>query len=159
MSVCTKHPELLGERYATGACKGCGRLAANAWRRRNLDRAKEGSAKQRAISPEKGRALANARYLANPGLWRIRQLRLRGFTPETFARAKEAQGNACAICGCDLIKLPSKHVHADHDHATNTPRGVLCNHCNHGLGNFADRPETLIQAAWYLMNPTLKGKV
>lgn len=50
----------------------------------------------------------------------------------------------CELCG-------SEHkLHMDHDHETGLFRGVLCQNCNHGLGNFKDNPERLLSAVDYL---------
>lgn len=50
----------------------------------------------------------------------------------------------CVICG-DSGKLV-----VDHDHQTGKVRGMLCNHCNRGLGHFRDDPMLLEFAAQYL---------
>jgi hypothetical protein len=50
----------------------------------------------------------------------------------------------CVICG-DTGALV-----VDHDHKTGVVRGMLCNHCNRGLGHFRDDPELLEFAAQYL---------
>jgi len=50
----------------------------------------------------------------------------------------------CVICG-DQTKLV-----VDHDHVTGKVRGLLCNHCNRGLGHFRDSPMLLEFAAQYL---------
>lgn len=50
----------------------------------------------------------------------------------------------CVICG-----IEGKLV-VDHNHTTNEVRGLLCNHCNLGLGNFKDDPMLLEFAAQYL---------
>ena len=39
----------------------------------------------------------------------------------------------------------------DHDHKTNKIRGMLCNRCNQGLGQFKDDPELLEYARIYLL--------
>ena len=52
---------------------------------------------------------------------------------------------SCTICGenDDLV--------VDHDHKTNKIRGMLCNHCNRGLGHFKDDPDLLEYARIYLL--------
>lgn len=67
-----------------------------------------------------------------------------GFTAEMFAERFAAQNGLCAICGV------APATDADHDHATKQPRGVLCGHCNRGLGHFFDDPAKLQSAADYL---------
>ena len=52
----------------------------------------------------------------------------------------------CIICGSeeDLV--------VDHCHEKNIIRGMLCNHCNRGLGHFRDDPELLEFARIYLLS-------
>ena len=71
------------------------------------------------------------------------------FPPELFETRFDEQGKICAIC-----KSPNAGgrgaFHADHNHQTNQPRGVLCHNCNVALGNFKDDPELLKAAIEYL---------
>lgn len=57
------------------------------------------------------------------------------------------QGETCAICYEYLD--PSK-MHIDHCHETGKVRGLLCQQCNHGLGNLRDSPELARRASLYL---------
>ena len=74
-----------------------------------------------------------------------------GTTPE--------QVSALAACGCAICARPltvekdagkESRAVVDHCHAGSGFRGVLCNYCNLGLGNFRDSPDFLRKAANYL---------
>jgi hypothetical protein len=56
------------------------------------------------------------------------------FPPKLFDERFNEQGQACAIC-----KNPDAGgrgaFHADHNHDSSQPRGVLCHNCNVALGN------------------------
>jgi hypothetical protein len=54
----------------------------------------------------------------------------------------------CVICGA------AEQLVVDHDHVTGEVRGMLCNHCNRGLGHFRDDPVLLEFAAQYLYAST-----
>lgn len=67
-----------------------------------------------------------------------------GLTPGDFDALLAKQGFLCPIC----LKRPA--VHVDHDHATGIVRGILCEMCNGGLGQFRDNHETIENAIHYL---------
>ena len=71
----------------------------------------------------------------------------RGITPEELIQACERQGGVCPICTQD-IDLQNSAI--DHNHRTNTFRGVLCRQCNRALGMFKDSPTILQRAVDYL---------
>ena len=71
-----------------------------------------------------------------------------GVTQATLAAMLAAQHNACAIC--KRLFSPQLPVHIDHDHRTNTVRGLLCPACNLGLGQFGDDWLRLLSAITYL---------
>lgn len=50
----------------------------------------------------------------------------------------------CVICGSNEALV------VDHDHVSGKVRGMLCGHCNRGLGHFKDDPELLEFARIYL---------
>ena len=83
---------------------------------------------------------------------RGRELKLRaayGITIADFDRMLADQGGACAICRTTK-PLGVGTFHVDHDHATNSIRGLLCHHCNIMLGNAGDSAERLRLGADYL---------
>lgn len=78
--------------------------------------------------------------------------RVYGIPIERYDEMLRQQNGVCAICH----NPPDKHekLVVDHNHTTGHIRGLLCKHCNWGLGNFKDSPENLINAAKYLKNST-----
>jgi hypothetical protein len=74
-----------------------------------------------------------------------------GFSAADRDELLAEQGGVCAICG---TSEPSEgRWHLDHDHATDEVRGVLCPHCNKGLGHFKDDTQSLLAAVAYLTSP------
>ena len=90
------------------------------------------------------------RYKDNPEIvWKHKIKNKYGISPEDYDRMFLEQKGVCKICG----SLPdSKHgrLHIDHDHSTDTVRGLLCTQCNQGIGYFKDDPLRLELAAIYL---------
>ena len=72
-----------------------------------------------------------------------------GITELEFYSLLEQQNNCCAICG-SKVAGGRGDWHVDHCHESGKIRGLLCHHCNTGLGLFRDSPELLILAAEYL---------
>lgn len=64
---------------------------------------------------------------------------------EDLIKLKATQ-TKCLICNSD------EKLVVDHDHKTEKIRGMLCNHCNRGLGHFRDNQELLEKAKDYLKN-------
>lgn len=67
-----------------------------------------------------------------------------GFTETQLQLILKSQNGCCAICD------KATDLHADHNHETNKPRGLLCGECNRGLGLFYDKVEWLQKAIDYL---------
>lgn len=120
------------------------------------EKARERARQWAQANPEKTRARMAAWVKANPEK-RKAQARKRntGFTATLFEASLLTQGACCAICRRDLTEVTGRHRHADHDHAANLPRGVLCNSCNVGLGMFKDDPAILRRAIAYLERPPI----
>ena len=67
---------------------------------------------------------------------------------------KEAQDGKCAIChNPETRKIHGRvtDLAVDHDHETGVVRGLLCHRCNFILGLAKDKPQTLLDAAAYLL--------
>jgi hypothetical protein len=76
----------------------------------------------------------------------IRRGKYRNAISDEALKELIASTQACVICGHKEEKLV-----VDHDHVTKKVRGMLCNHCNRGLGHFRDDPELLEFAKLYLL--------
>jgi|SRR5688572_165722 len=70
-------------------------------------------------------------------------------TIEEFHAIQQEQDFKCAICN----GKPKANgvLYVDHCHDTQTVRGLLCNTCNAGLGQFSDSIELLKSAISYLL--------
>ena len=74
-----------------------------------------------------------------------------GVSLERLRGMMDSQLGCCNICGESLIVPESPKAYSiDHNHKTGEVRGLLCNQCNLGLGQFKDNPYLLIKAAEYL---------
>lgn len=83
-----------------------------------------------------------------------------GITLEQYDAVLAVQNGACAVCETKdpgRTTRPDKDAEGkrrffcvDHDHETGRLRGLLCHHCNTGLGHFKDSPALLISAINYL---------
>lgn len=75
-----------------------------------------------------------------------------GITDAQVTFLMRKQHGTCAICSVSLVwgSKASYGACVDHCHLTGTVRGLLCYHCNRGLGLFMDNPAFLEAAASYL---------
>lgn len=71
-----------------------------------------------------------------------------GITKEEKEEMVRMQGNRCALCGVKFSD--SKEINVDHCHTNGGIRGILCRHCNVGLGHFKDSPKLLRRAIKYI---------
>lgn len=69
-----------------------------------------------------------------------------GMSPQDLERLLVEQEGLCAICARAIQDDP----HIDHNHNSGKVRGLLCHHCNVGLGNFQDSAAILEKAKEYL---------
>ena len=110
---------------------------------------KEATQRYLATHRDEVNARNRARYTTDGR--REKQLRDRfGITAEYYWKLWNEQKGLCKICGkpqCVGTKLD-----VDHDHFTGKVRGLLCRHCNAGIGLLKDSVGLLQQALRYLLD-------
>jgi Recombination endonuclease VII len=124
------------QRYAADPAKEIRRVGR--WRKRNAQRYADYQKKRRSRPEVK--AADRAGHLK----------RKFGLTPAEYEAKLAAQGGGCALCGRE--PTPDRQLDIDHDHRTGAVRGLVCNRCNQGLGQFGDDPICLAHAAAYLLH-------
>jgi hypothetical protein len=67
-----------------------------------------------------------------------------------YVQLLEKQSNKCAICSTTKPLGNHSVFVVDHCHVTGKVRGLLCNHCNTGLGKLGDTIESIEKALSYL---------
>lgn len=162
-----------GDEYQTTGhnskrCKDCLPAYQNAqnkkYRDKNRDRLNAFYRAQRAADPEKYRARAKEKRLADPERQAEYQKRYQekhrvkialkrrcyvfGITMDELLSHFESQGGCCAIC-VKPLDLEGR-FDVDHCHNTGRVRGILCLHCNRGIGMLRDDPTICEMAATYL---------
>jgi hypothetical protein len=74
-----------------------------------------------------------------------------GLSDAEFTALLASQDYRCAICKTPIAEGNGHNgLHVDHCHKTGAVRGLLCGHCNTGLGRFRDDPALLRAAIKYL---------
>lgn len=106
----------------------------------------------------------NARSRTKPGysMYQARYQRMRkyGLDESSYLSLFEAQAHRCKICKATVTPY-TRSAHVDHNHVPGFEamppaekrqhiRGILCAHCNAGLGHFRDDVCRLGAAAEYL---------
>ncbi len=121
-------------------CRECSNARYNEWFGENKEYARAQARKN-----------AKKRYSTSEGREKIRRQRIScmfGLPPDTYDMMVWDQAALCAIC---RGLCPSgKNLSVDHCHKTGKARGLLCQHCNHGLGKFKDDIELMKKAINYL---------
>lgn len=81
--------------------------------------------------------------------WAVKYNRRKnGWTEELFNATLKKQNYRCAICNIDSPSPSGKRDwHADHDHLTGKPRGILCSSCNTLLGRIENKEKDWFKKA------------
>jgi Recombination endonuclease VII len=113
-------------------CRECEAKSYQAYKDDNSDKLKKSWNKSSKSRYEKDRK----KILA----WRY------GLTLKEYDQMLYDQDGKCKICKAEPVTVLS----VDHCHYTGKVRGLLCSHCNTGLGMFKDDPLLLAEAIKYL---------
>ena len=117
-------------------CKSCLRQYARTWRANNRERFLQKSRDYYAANKDKHRTYRErSRYKIDPEAFRAQKM--------------EEQEGRCGICRV-LFSETKRGAFIDHDHRTDSPRGLLCDHCNRLIGDARENPDTLASAISYL---------
>lgn len=126
------------------------------WKKKNPEKAREYARKYRAKNRKRINAQINKWKRDRPEHtaeqeWKYYLKKTYGMTPDEWQAMYDAQLGLCGICGGP--DLTERRLAVDHCHKTKEIRGLLCNHCNRGLGFFDDDPDVLLRARdWVLKN-------
>lgn len=77
-------------------------------------------------------------------------LRRYGLTKSEWSQRLQKQNDLCALCREPGRTGKYGKLNVDHCHETGRVRGLLCNRCNHALGNLGDNAEGLARALAYV---------
>lgn len=87
---------------------------------------------------------------------RIRRIESYGWTEIDYKHELVRQQFSCAGC---LISITEETANIDHNHNTDTVRGLLCKHCNWALGHLRDTRSTLHRLSAYLERDRTKTSI
>ena len=73
-----------------------------------------------------------------------------GISLQQYNELLVKQFHRCAICFCDESEAYRGLLYVDHCHSTGNVRGLLCHHCNTGVGKMRESVEILKSAINYL---------
>jgi hypothetical protein len=146
-------------------CTVCGQAyEAHLWHIKNNERVSAHRAEQYRANPEfKARELARLATAQRTKSWkdrydplksRFKKVKVKyGLTRADLESRFAAQDAKCAICSDTLSLTEKRGFHVDHVEPKGLEkyvRGLLCKHCNPGLGHFQDDGERMSTAIQYL---------
>lgn len=128
-------------------CRECRKAACRAWYGLNIETERQRARDRMRVYGPKDRERNKKWALENPVKAREHSRRkLLGkkynMTIEEHDALFASQGFACAACGADAPNS-KKGWSTDHCHLSGKVRGILCHHCNVGIGHAKDNTETL----------------
>jgi hypothetical protein len=100
-------------------------------------------------------AIARNKRVADPVATQVRDKKYHlrygyGLTRPQYDSLLEKQKGLCAVCDA-----PLDPAYVDHCHTSGAVRGLLCKHCNFGIGHFKEDVFIIENAIQYLLNKRL----
>ena len=129
-------------------CKKCAVKISKIWSTNNAERVKENYNEWFLKNKERRRAAkrkADRKRRADPNKKLRERLNKYNIDEATFKELEKEANGKCMICSKEI-----ENLHIDHDHITKKVRGLLCRHCNTGLGHFGEDINSLESAINYL---------
>jgi hypothetical protein len=111
----------------------------SAYRKANIDRINEKARERQKANPVKREPDLNSILKGKYGI-----------TLKDYNRLLDEQCGVCA--GCGLSNPINRRLSVDHCHDTGKVRGLLCHHCNIGIGHLRHDPKLLRKMAEYCEN-------
>jgi hypothetical protein len=152
--VCSAVKTVIGRTLRNGRSKSCGctrpvgsqwtpeqhRTSKRKYRQETPGYRARESKRWREKNPEKAKLFHRQTY------YRTRY----GIELEQAEAILAKQGHVCGICRKPVTLSGKTGAKLDHCHESGKVRGVLCHHCNIGLGQFRDDPTILSAAVAYV---------
>ena len=132
-----------GTSYLDSNCKQCKTKSSKKWYKQN--REKKLNYNKNLSKEYKKNGQLKAKY---------------GIDYNTFQNMLESQKYKCLICETELKQgkiSDGGNCAVDHCHKTSEVRGLLCSHCNLGLGHFMDNVDLMQKAIKYLKDHGLQA--
>lgn len=125
------------------------KASAKKYRENNKEKINEQSRNNRKLYPERYKKYDNKR-IRTPEQSKNWDLKKNfGITLDKYNEMLKNQENKCSICNISAEFL-KRALCVDHCHTTGKIRGLLCDPCNWGLGNFKDNIKLIDSAKEYL---------
>jgi hypothetical protein len=131
-------------------CRDCRKATCREWYLRNIETERERARNRKRVNGPKDRERNKKWAAANPEQARYHsRKKLLGskynMTIEEHDALFASQGSVCGACG-SAEPNSKKGWSTDHCHSTGVVRGIVCHHCNIGIGHAKDSIKTL--RAW-----------
>jgi hypothetical protein len=145
-------PHTAAKHYSRGKCRNCYEKWLRTANPAFAERQRRKVRKWTNANRERKRSYDRSKH-------RYHLLRKYGLTQDDYDRMLKQQNGCCSICQRPATSSRHGRLHVDHCHASGQVRGLLCHHCNYGIGVFKDNPKWMRRAAAYVENQTCQSSM